>query len=690
MSFIPASLIILTIASLFAVLFKRKLAETVFITMVAVIFILYCFSLLNIQGSLLYGIFFIAALAVFSIIFLVIKFFKNRELIQDAQLLRGCLIYLILLIVSLIFNYGRIFTLWDEFSHWGTIVKHFFVMDALGTVEHPNYELFCADYIPGVSLIKYFFTRFSNQFVEHNAYIALNMLYFSMVMPLVKDLLNRKKWVLQALLLMALIVLPMAASPIHFHFYRILYVDLIMGTFFGFAMLYYFMYRYEGSVYGTLMVSAAAFMVVMTKDIGLAIALGVVAIILADLVLFRRKEIKNMLSGESCNVRKIGKFALLLLPLIMVLFANYSWANLITRSGIDLSFYIPTLRDVGNVFTGDLEPHQLATRNYSIAAINNRLIINQTVSISTFTIMFLSALTALSILLRKLYGGARMLTAGIILTAGLYVYLFVIQLVMIFHFNEREGIQLASYERYVSTYTLGMLIFLVVFFVKNLELKQEFDYKSLFKFTKPEKKNSDQKIGLATCFSFLKMNIVPIIACFGILVSAYAASIFTLRVHRHQNLRFIAEVLTAHGRYDERYMTTALRKWMPYFVEEDPYLIDQGGFGFDMWMMRYELMPHARLANIRSVTEEGNQDYSLNTFYVHGELDDFTFVTTPEAWEQHVFDRGYTLVYVWRADDTLRYVFGEFFVGEVDDDMLFRVTNEDGNLVLVPLPPFPE
>lgn len=166
MSFIAASAILLVIASAQAVLLRRELSETVFLAAVAVTGILYCFALLNFKGCLRLGVLFVAALGALCLVFLIYIFFKRKQSLADARLADGCLIYLLFLALSLALNAGRTYREWDEFSHWGVIVKHFFAADALGTVRLPEYAVMAPSYYPGTSIFQYFFSRFSADFTE--------------------------------------------------------------------------------------------------------------------------------------------------------------------------------------------------------------------------------------------------------------------------------------------------------------------------------------------------------------------------------------------------------------------------------------------------------------------------------------------------------------------------------------------
>jgi len=668
MSFLIACFIIISISAAYAILLKRKLAETVFLAVVSIVLILFCFGLLNIWGSLLYGIYFIIALTVLSVIFIVYKQCKDSETLKNIQIIKGCLLFTIFLAIALIINYGRVLHSWDEFSHWGTIVKHFFHADALGTVPHPNYDLFHERYLPGTSLFQYFFSRFSSQFNEYNLYIGMNMLYFSLIMPFVKDIFTKRKWAIQALILIALVMAPIVTNS---RFYFVLYVDSILGAFFGVSILYYFTYKYEESTYGIFIVASSVIMLVMTKDMGLLLACGVVFIILIDLILFRRKNLREVLNQDRDRIVKTKSMLLIILPLLSVLFVSISWNILLAYSEIDTKSSTITLNEIIRFFTNELEPYQIKTKETLFSTIIGQ-------SITNYSITFLVITLSFSFLFRKKYGFIRMITASIIMIIGYYAYQLILGILMAYVFPEREAVYLASYTRYLSTYILAMMYFMLAFFTMDQDQLSLSNIRKIVKdFIHKEIYSNKKKLRLA-------LNIIVIaVVGLGLVYTLY--KVVTVAARR---VPIIIETTLPHVRNYEREIGVAIRKWMSYFKEDNPYLIHQRDTGLSLWMVRYELMPYAKLANIKTWTPERNQDYSISPESFYGEYDDFTFVVTPEEWEQHVLSREYILIYVWRKDDVLENYFGSFFIGGVQDDMLYKVYNDDGRLRLEPLTPF--
>jgi hypothetical protein len=575
------------------------------------------------------------------------------------ELQYGCLLYAGAFAFTLLVHYGRTFQGWDEFSHWGFIVKHFHTVDALGTIKHPNYDISFPAYFPGTSLFQYFFSRFSGQFTEWYLYIAMNIMYFSSAMPFVKNLFSKNKWKYQLIVLTVFFLLPMMFSM----FYMELYVDTILGFFFGFSFLNYFLYRYEES-YGTLMIAATLFMLTLTKDMGLLFSLIVLGIIAVDITLFRRSQIKSLFAQQAGLKYKAKKSLLLIFPLLNVLFVKLSWTNLLNRGNVKSIWYIPTLNDIYRFFTGRLEQYQKEARYSFFFAMFKRKIPDLNVSVVEFVIIFAVVVLVVAFIYREKFNFHRMTVSALLLVIGLFGYQFILALMYTFSFGIYEGLRLKSYERYAATYLVGMMLFIMIFYAAGQNERKHIKLTTL-----NELASSEKPITYKDIFSFGK-------TCVSILICA----IFFFMILNFAKAKIFHTILgriTQSESFKPRPTAIAAEKWKPYFEKENPYFIDQGSNGFSYNRMKYELIPYSKLANTRL-------DYSISTKPYYTD-DPWTFIVTPDEWEQHILTCGYKLLYVYKSDEILETTYGQFFPYGVQDDMLYNVQYEDGYLLLLPV-----
>jgi hypothetical protein len=661
-----ASAILLVIAAVYAVLLKRKLAETCFLAAATVTGILYCFGLMNRQGCLLYGIQLIIALSAVCVLFLFHAFIKRRRIFYKAELLKGCLLYSSLLMFSVFIHYGRTFQGWDEFSHWGFIVKHFYVVDALGTVKHANYVIMFPAYFPGTSIFQYFFARFSGKFTEYYSYIGMNVMYFSLIMPFIKDIFIKEKLVKSFVLLAVFFMMPLTVSA---SAYSELYVDTMLGILFGFSLLYYFAYRYEESLYGILMVSAAVFLLTLTKDIGLLLSLIAIGVIAADMIFYRSVQVKNMLYKETGAINKAKIFLMLILPVISSLFVKMSWSNLLKRGNIQSIWRIPAINEACNFFSGKLEQHQKAVRYNFFDAMFQREIPCLKISVITFGVIITVVILFMSLLNSKKIELRRMVTSTLLLVMGLFGYQFVLALMYAFSFSPYEGLHLNSYERYTSTYMIAMMLFVMIFYVVEQNKRTRINRAGLEKMAALKKYIKSEALLKLSYFLKALPNAALLIAVMNITKGG------------------IADTLLGRTKYSESFeprpTAIAVEKWKPYFENENPYFIDQGSNGSSYFRMRYELVPYSKLAN---PTWGGDYSISTKPYYTEPYYanDIWTLIITPGEWEKYILAKGYKLLYVYKSDDILRTIYGHYFLDEVQDDMCYYAQNVEGHLVLVP------
>jgi hypothetical protein len=679
MSVFIASVIIIIIASAYATLLKRKLTETIFLSATTIIFVLYCFGLINKQGCLLYGIYAVILFALICLTYLIYKQIK-KYILKDVEILQGTLMYLFLLSFSLIINYGMVFHNWDEFSHWGIVVKYFFSVNAFATFRNSSLSgIMAPQYFPGISLFQYFFSRFDTNFVEYYSYIAKNIFYFSLFMPLTSNLFSKNKWIRNVFFLFIFILVPMQGEKELF--YSSLYVDELLGIFFGFTLIYYFVYKYEKSIYGILLVTASTFMTTITKDIGLLLSLGCILIIMIDIFLYRRAEIKSFILNKSSLSYKTSAISLLSLPLVMTFFVKLTWALLLLRTGLKAGGYWkqPSLHDVMNLVLRKVEPYQKETVRNFVSAVFNRNINPFYLSIFWFCGIFLLIVFIFALYKRKQITLMRIFSSAFIIAIGAGIYQIVLMIMYVFSFSPYEAVILASYERYTFSYILGMIYFIFIFFFIDNDKYTEINVMSLIEKIKTSYKiiinkfSSDDAVLYKDIIEFgkLVMKILFLTFC----------SIMILIMYKYSNTGINSIIKGRTYLYKFTRDTTKINKWKPYLKGKKLYLIIQGDNGFFLGRLYYELKPFINPANL-------GYDYSIrpiSPLETTIEDDMYNYTVTPDEWQKYVMTNEFDSIYVFRSDNTFNNAYSQFFPYGVVDDMLYNVTYENGKMLLIPV-----
>jgi len=141
------------------------------------------------------------------------------------------LTFIFLIIFILLFQLTKSlkFYRWDEFSHWGIFVKELYIKNILPVKN------FCTggpQYIPGISLFEYFFTK-NLGYKEGYVYFAYLFFIFTELITFIGKL--EKKKILTYLLNFSSIIIFLFYLPIYF---ISLYADAALGLLFGAGIIF--------------------------------------------------------------------------------------------------------------------------------------------------------------------------------------------------------------------------------------------------------------------------------------------------------------------------------------------------------------------------------------------------------------------------------------------------------------------
>ena len=163
----------------------------------------------------------------------------------------GAFVFFVLYLFCFFSNYGKRFTNWDEFGHWGMFLKESLRLDMLYT-ESPL-PLFHKDYVPATTLFEGIWCRLSGRFLEADAYRAIQMVMFAMMLPMFNSFASDEagaapagvrqnlRWAfsgrgrqLAAVFFVLLLPLLFRAGA---EFYRTIYIDFFLGVVFFYCAM---------------------------------------------------------------------------------------------------------------------------------------------------------------------------------------------------------------------------------------------------------------------------------------------------------------------------------------------------------------------------------------------------------------------------------------------------------------------
>jgi len=352
------------------------------------------------------------------------------------------------------------FLLWDEFSFWAASTRLIYTTDLLFKENSP---IFFKSYPPIQQLFQYYVMQFFS-WSEKNTLFAQNILLMSGVLC-ISGLPNATTFVKTCLFVsVATLVYAFGYS------FSSLYSDALLGICFAVALSFAMREDQSPTVWMALVISLTVLM--LLKEIGILLVLVVVFVYAANLLLSTPVK-KSQIQNNTFTHLYIGLRAhwlRLSLIFVIIIFVMQSWAWYVKSIGASRVLTIPSL----NAWRDESHQRRLLA---TLGEFVNRMFETGYVSIAApfkqghptilMIVVTLSLLSGLAIYLAKpkqrVFYGVVMGT----LFVGFWGYAAALVLSYLIVFTEYEGVRLASFERYLSTYLLAWGGFvLIALFIK--------------------------------------------------------------------------------------------------------------------------------------------------------------------------------------------------------------------------------
>lgn len=614
--------ILLAITASYSGIFKKRFEEVLPTTVLSMTLLMYICSIL---GSLKIGYYSILVLTILGVGLSLYFIWKDKKEFLMRYLTPGLLFFVLFFGFIWWAHRGRLLTQWDEFSHWGLTVKNMFALDVLGNqaVATTTFK----SYPPAIALFQYFLQKLSGVFIEGNLYRAINVFNIALLIPILKC----STWKQPKTFLMLAFTVLVVPLAFYYEFYHTIYVDATLGVIFGYILYTYF--SQPLSKFNLMNLSLAFTALILTKETGFGLAAISLLVIIPDLIL-NRTEVKSFIK-QNRYVNKI----MLILPLIAILFAKYSWSLYLKVSQTESYWGEPgvTLQKVLNLYADDQPAYRKQTMINFFNAIFTDKIAGFMIDINFVGCLFIFALLGASLvyLTNKKYQTRLKWTVRLIFT-GCLIFAASLLSVYLFTYSEGEATGLASLTRYLGTYLTGFFIFLVYMLleVNSLHSKRIKPYLPL----------------ACVAFCLIFINIKPLLNT-TILAPYYIdQSVETRR--DYYEMEKLLDVVNSTDRV---------------------YLITQNNRHGHL-TSRYILTP----------IHINTYEYSLGEPYSDTDL--YTWNLSVEEWAARLNDYDY--VYLHRIDEPFINRYSSLFKEDsvLMNDTLYRVVKERGNLYLEWIP----
>lgn len=414
--------------------------------------IVLCMFLFGITGFLAEGVYFILILSVAACLTATLRLKKTGTQGFCARFFSsGFRLFALLYLALIVFNRGRLILAWDDYSHWGDVVKVMTTMDVMST-SPLSLSLF-QEYPPALALFEYLLQKLivlcGGEFTEWPMFLSYQVLFFSLMFPFFRNLDFKKLYSY-----IIVVILFLSPLPLYREVMSQLMVDPFLGMAFGCALGHLFLNR--ESRYGRCAVLMYAALLVLVKSSGLLFA----ALLALGFVL--------TIPGE---LTRRGKATQAGLAVLSVLLPKLLWELNIKINHATYTFNL----------AGDIASH---SGGYRVEAAKTYILGFFDVVITdpeswfpqlTPFLLTLFSCVAMYFICRRLIAlhperRRNYIILGVLTMVSVCVYIIGLGITYLFSFTEREALMLASYGRYLGSAFFAVELLLLLLAAELIRL----------------------------------------------------------------------------------------------------------------------------------------------------------------------------------------------------------------------------
>ncbi len=366
----------------------------------------------------------------------------------------GLFTFFVFYVLCFFLNSQKCFAFWDEFSHWGMFLKESLRLDSLYCMS--PLEFVHKDYVPAITLFETIWCKLNFRFAEADAYRAIQIFMFSLLMPMFESFnaYSKKKLFRLSPVAIALLIPLIFNTENAFLFYHSIYCDIAVAI-----VLYWCMFeayrKYDNPAYQCMLIAIGVSVLVLSKMIAMALLPLVVVFFVIRVYFFSNKKLK-------------GKENILMILPVALPVGLWGWFNkfaemhvgktgeIQTYSGMKIS----SLKDVFLHPDNGAIPYLEEVKNEFADAIIYRDILlhgSYCVAIIFMVITFL----VVSFYTNDIIKRRLMRLLGLWTLASGIFYALLIYFLYATSFSEYEAVRLASFERYMNSFVIAALFLLI-------------------------------------------------------------------------------------------------------------------------------------------------------------------------------------------------------------------------------------
>jgi hypothetical protein len=562
---------------------------------------------------------------------LLIKSVQFRASILRNLYLPSTIAFFLLATISFLKSKDWVLYQWDEFTHWGHVVRIMYKYAELGPGTPTDYA--AENYPPALSLFQYFVIDFSSGWREGLLYWSLHLIVISIIVSVLAKCSYKNFAEIILKLFVALV-----ASLAFLNNFDTIYADPTLAITFGFLIVIAINASFLDGRWALIFAASSAF-ATLIKPIGIYLALSAILInIVATLFTLKFESIKKVIVSFRPALTSLATVGAAWMAWGYYL-SSLSSASYSLRGGVPNAFNSSGREEFVSGVTSSFTRALFQTGLNPISWSNMPASKWTIVCILFFAIwMYLNGRDKIR----------RNFAIGITLFATSAGYLAVLLYSYLTVFGPGEAAGLASFSRYVATWYQGVFFAIVLLILSELNFGDDFK-SNLLSDSNLRISNTKRRISILL-ITFMALNTVSSIGLYVNLLRSPQFKGSEWREPFAPMIKAIKEAGIPEG--------------------SKVYIITQHKIGWEFYVLRYELIG----------AQFGEMPFSIGTPY--GEGDNWTEPTmTVDRWSKTLRDFDFVVLYITTESFNKEYS-SLFKGGVVEANTVYKVEKLAKTVVL--------
>jgi hypothetical protein len=525
-------------------------------------------------------------------------------------------------LISLYKSKDWLFSIWDEFSHWGLFTKAMYEYGAL--VPATPVDVWNAKYPPGITLFQYFVLDFNTGWQEGLLFWSMHLLVFSIIISVLAGC----TYEYRAEVLFKLFISLVAASTF-LNSFDTIYQDPVLALAFGFLIVIAIKASYQMGKWSVVLTLTAVF-VTLIKPVGIYFAVSAILLNIAAIILSEKR-------------KSVAYFYPSLVALTTSIIVWAVWRYYALNFGVSNSGYSDAVPSGFNSVTNQQE----VVSNFIKAFFQIDVRPSYSLPMSSFIWTILCVVFYLIwVSLNGYQNRKRNIFIGITLLLTTVGYFAVILLSYLTVFAPGEATGLASYDRYIGTWFQGVLFAIVVLILLEFSMARYFDSDAILEL-RPKSLKSRKQLSL--------------------FLVAFVGITMLSSIHNYMNMLNVSKTQGSEVRKPFVPVVKAIKNAnMP--MQSKVYIVAQHTVGFEYFVLRYEMVG----------MKFGQVPWSMGTPF--GDTDIWTDTTWDnKKWSNSLL--GFDYVVLYKTTEAFNTEFGSLFESGVVETNAVYLVVKDGTKV---------